>query len=468
MASWGSPTSDTVPPAYARQSSWSAAEWNGSDAAAAAPPPAASPLDGYALPTDHAHDADAARTRPRAGTRTSGFAATAEEDEVQADWALPPLERVQVALKGDMQGWAFVKHHVWTIIHPEKSTSVDRRYSDFVDLLDILTKRYPFRLLPALPPKRIQVSGHYLATDDLFLDRRRRGLERALTALLAHPVLKRDALLNAFISDDRDFSEYRKANEVSLAEESASRALSPAELASLPSDLDSRLTSVRQRIFPLVEAWTRITTTADRLAHRRANQGKEYATLREALEGAVEATQGAWRPNELGETERHVRATAQLVGEVAETNETSAQRSLDTVVELLKQHREIFVNLRDLYGRQVTLGGDSGDKLRRRLDANAAKLAQLRETAPRPVNFDAEADKLLSLIEADQRAIEAALKRREFIRFCMWEEVRWAWRSTSRLSRMLQDYARDEALFGRRLHEQWSALAGALGGVSEI
>lgn len=203
MASWGSPTSDTVPPAYARQSSWSAAEWNGSDAAAAAPPPAASPLDGYALPTDHAHDADAARTRPRAGTRTSGFAATAEEDEVQADWALPPLERVQVALKGDMQGWAFVKHHVWTIIHPEKSTSVDRRYSDFVDLLDILTKRYPFRLLPALPPKRIQVSGHYLATDDLFLDRRRRGLERALTALLAHPVLKRDALLNAFISDDR-------------------------------------------------------------------------------------------------------------------------------------------------------------------------------------------------------------------------------------------------------------------------
>lgn len=38
------------------------------------------------------------------------------------------------------------------------------------------------------------------------------------------------------------------------------------------------------------------------------------------------------------------------------------------------QHREIFVNLRDLYGRQVTLGGDSGDKLRRRLDANAAKV----------------------------------------------------------------------------------------------
>lgn len=99
--------------------------------------------------------------------------------------------------------------------------------------------------------------------------------------------------------------------------------------------------------------------------------------------------------------------------------------------------------------------------------------------------------------ETDQRAIEAALKRREFIKFCMWEEVRWAWRSSeprhilsprelilirsrgfpiadlacrlaSRLSRVLRDYAADEAAFGRRIHEQWSALAEALGGVTQI
>ncbi|GAA5981999.1 hypothetical protein JCM10908_004698 [Rhodotorula pacifica] len=467
MASWGSNKQESLPPAYGRQGSWSATD--GWSQGGAAPPPPISPMAGYTIDTDTGAvltNAQPTPGRPRAGTQASGFAeAPAVEGE---EWELAPLERVQVALKGDMQGWAFVKHHVWTVIHPEKGTSVDRRYSDFVWLVDSLTKRYPFRLLPALPPKRIQVSGHYLATDDLFLERRRRGLERALTALLAHPVLKRDALLNAFMTEQRDLAEYRKSQEISLAEESASRSLTPAELASLPTDLESRLTSVRQRVIPLVESWTRITSTADRIAHRRQNQGREFASFQEALEGAVETAQGAWRPNEVGQSERHLRSVAGLAGEVGETDETSARRSLDTVVESLKRHREIFVNLRDLFGRQVALGGDQVDKIRKRLDSNTAKLAHLREATPRPPSFEVDAEKLTSLMENDQRLIETALKRREFIKFCLWEEVRWAWRSTSRISKVLRDYAADEAAYGRRIGEQWSALADALGGVPLI
>ncbi|GAA5861824.1 hypothetical protein JCM3774_001315 [Rhodotorula dairenensis] len=468
MASWGSSKQESLPPAYGRQGSWSATDgWtHGGDAAA---PPPISPTAGYTFEPGTGAPQGTTQSsvgRPRAATDASGFAEPPAVDG--EDWELAPLERVQVVLKGDMQGWAFVKHHVWNVVHPDKGTSVERRYSDFVWLIDSLTKRYPFRLLPALPPKRIQVSGHYLATDDLFLERRRRGLERTLTALLAHPVLKRDALLNAFMTEQRDLSEYRKSQEVSLAEESASRTLTPAELASLPADLETRLTSVRQRVIPLVESWTRITSTADKIAHRRQNQGREYAGFRDALEHAVEISQGAWRPSQVGQVERHVRSVASLAGEVAETNELSAQRSLDSVVESLKQHREIFVNLRDLFGRQVALGGDQVDKLRKRLDGNTNKLAQLRETAPRPPSFEVDAEKLTSLIENDQRSIEVALKRREFIKFCVWEEVRWAWRSTSRLSKVLRDYATDEAAYGRRLGEQWAALADALGGVPQI
>lgn len=467
MASWGSNRQDSLPPAYGRQTSWSASDGWTHDAAP--PPPAISATAGYsfdqttgAAPTD----AQPPAARPRAATNASGFAdAAAVEGD---DWELPPLERVQVVLHGDMQGWAFVKHHVWMVVHPDKGTSVERRYSDFVWLVESLTKRYPFRLLPALPPKRIQVSGHYLATDELFLERRRRGLERALTALLVHPVLKRDALLNAFMTEQRDLSEYRKSQEISLAEESSSRTLTPTELASLPTDLETRLTSVRQRVIPLVESWTRITSTADKIAHRRQNQGREYASLRDALENAVETCQGAWRPNEVGQVERHIRSVASLASEVAETNETSAQRCLDTVVQSLKQHREIFVNLRDLFGRQVALGGDQVEKLRKRLDGNTHKLAQLREAAPRPPSFEVDAEKLASLIETDQLSIETALKRREFIKFCMWEEIRWAWRSTSRLSKVLRDYASDEAAFGRRLGEEWSSLADALSGLPQI
>lgn len=44
---------------------------------------------------------------------------------------------------------------------------VIRRYSDFDWLLDCLQKKYPFRLLPVLPPKRL--SGMYIILFDLFL-----------------------------------------------------------------------------------------------------------------------------------------------------------------------------------------------------------------------------------------------------------------------------------------------------------
>lgn len=43
---------------------------------------------------------------------------------------------------------------------------VIRRYSEFVSLWDVLYRRYPFRLFPALPPKRI---GGWFEKDIWFL-----------------------------------------------------------------------------------------------------------------------------------------------------------------------------------------------------------------------------------------------------------------------------------------------------------
>lgn len=47
--------------------------------------------------------------------------------------------------------------------------SVTRRYSEFVYLMSVLEARFPLRLLPALPPKRLGLNGRYLAVDDNFL-----------------------------------------------------------------------------------------------------------------------------------------------------------------------------------------------------------------------------------------------------------------------------------------------------------
>jgi sorting nexin-8 len=72
---------------------------------------------------------------------------------------LPPqwwkgMEQVNVTVHGQ-QGLFFNRFMVYSVQSYSRGVTVLRRYSEFVFLWDCLVKRYPFRLLPQLPPKRI-------------------------------------------------------------------------------------------------------------------------------------------------------------------------------------------------------------------------------------------------------------------------------------------------------------------------
>jgi sorting nexin-8 len=64
-------------------------------------------------------------------------------------------EHVTIKLLPDKEGMFMFQHHNYQVSSPRRGSKVVRRYSDFVWLLDCLQKRYPFRQLPLLPPKRV-------------------------------------------------------------------------------------------------------------------------------------------------------------------------------------------------------------------------------------------------------------------------------------------------------------------------
>jgi len=64
-------------------------------------------------------------------------------------------EYISVTLMPEKEGMFFFQHHNYEVSSPRRGSKVIRRYSDFVWLLDCLHKRYPFRALPLLPPKRV-------------------------------------------------------------------------------------------------------------------------------------------------------------------------------------------------------------------------------------------------------------------------------------------------------------------------
>jgi sorting nexin-8 len=64
-------------------------------------------------------------------------------------------EHIVVVLMPEKEGMFMFQHHNYEVSSSRRGSKVIRRYSDFVWLLDCLHKRYPFRALPLLPPKRV-------------------------------------------------------------------------------------------------------------------------------------------------------------------------------------------------------------------------------------------------------------------------------------------------------------------------
>lgn len=109
-------------------------------------------------------------------------------------------ENILVTLMPGKEGVFMFQHHNYEITSVRRACKVIRRYSDFVWLLDCLQKRYPFRVLPLLPPKRVAVNGNHLSNDGSFIEKRRRGLARFLGALVRHPILSQEQLVVMFLT----------------------------------------------------------------------------------------------------------------------------------------------------------------------------------------------------------------------------------------------------------------------------
>ncbi|KAI0666812.1 hypothetical protein C8Q78DRAFT_1107213 [Trametes maxima] len=198
------------------------------------------------------------KTPPALGSLNNGAPSSISGTGLPREW-WKKQETIFVNVLGH-QGFVLNRYLVYEV-SSDRGAPVPRRYSEFVFLWDVLVKRYPFRLLPALPPKRIQ-------PDEGFLEQRRRGLTRFINFVVNHPIIKDDGVLAAFLTEP-SFEEWRKHTAISYEEESASKRVDRVEEMGIPSDLDDKLAVVRGKIGFLIEHWQRICLLTERIVRRR-------------------------------------------------------------------------------------------------------------------------------------------------------------------------------------------------------
>ncbi|PFH56209.1 hypothetical protein XA68_16895 [Ophiocordyceps unilateralis] len=375
-------------------------------------------------------------------------------------------ENMVVTLMPEKEGMFLFQHHNYEVASQRRGSKVIRRYSDFVWLLDCLQKRYPFRVLPLLPPKRVAVNGNHLSNDGAFIEKRRRGLARFLNALVRHPVLSQEQLVVMFLTVPTELAVWRKQATISVQDEFVDKALPTGLEDSLPLTLEELFLRTRAGVRRSAELYINVCNIMDRLVKRTegvaADHGRVAMTLVSLTESSADtyATDASEVPllnDGLVATSKHLRTCQTLL-------EDEGRGWDEGVLEDLKRQRDALVSVRDMFDRRERLDRDTIPSLERRIQGNETKLAGLR-SKPEGTVKPGEIERIAESIIKDKVSIVEQHNRSVLVRECIRDELATFQASQYHVSRWNQDWAGERVKYSEMLADNWRRLLDELEGM---
>ncbi|KAF4551325.1 Sorting nexin mvp1-like protein [Elsinoe fawcettii] len=373
-------------------------------------------------------------------------------------------EEITVGLLDEKEGMFLFQHRNYEVVSTRKNSKVIRRYSDFVWLLDCLHKRYPFRQLPLLPPKRVAINGNHLAADTSFLEKRRRGLARFANALVRHPVLGQEQLVVMFLTVPTELAVWRKQATISVQEEFVGRTLPSGLEDSLPSTLPQLFDTVRVGVKRSAEFYIDLCNRVEKLTKYNAGLAGEYMRLSLAMENLAEASEETYAVdtndvpllNEgLKSVSKHFDANRAILEDEGRAWDLGA-------LEDFKRQRDCLVSMRELFDRRDRYAKDNIPQLERRIESNENKLAGLRN---KPDAKPSDIEKVEDAIIKDKQSIVDQHARGVFIKECVRDELQYFNRSIYHISRMHQDWSQERVKYSELGADNWRSLADQVEGM---
>ncbi|PYH45599.1 sorting nexin Mvp1 [Aspergillus saccharolyticus JOP 1030-1] len=361
-------------------------------------------------------------------------------------------EVITITLLPEKEGMFMFQHRNYEVKSARRGSTVVRRYSDFVWLLDCLHKRYPFRQLPLLPPKRIAVNGTHLSADsNSFLEKRRRGLVRFTNALVRHPILSQEQLVVMFLTVPTELSVWRKQATISVQDEFAGRALPPDLEDSLPSNLTDLFETVRSGVKRSAEVYINLCTLLERLAKRNEGLAADHLRFSLALQSLTEVTRDTYAvdTNDVPLLNEGIKATARHLSASQSLLEDEARAWEDGMLEDLKRQRDCLVSVREMFDRRDRYARNNIPQLERRIENNERKLQELRA---RPQGTDKE-----SIVQQHARGV--------FIKECIRDELAFFQQSQYHISRLHQDWSQERVKYSELQADNWRSLSDQVEGM---
>ncbi|EHH17105.1 Sorting nexin-8 [Macaca mulatta] len=171
-------------------------------------------------------------------------------------------DTVQVELIPEKKG-LFLKHVEYEVSSQRFKSSVYRRYNDFVVFQEMLLHKFPYRMVPALPPKRM------LGADREFIEARRRALKRFVNLVARHPLFSEDVVLKLFLSfSGSDVQNKLKESAQCVGDEFLNCKLATRAKDFLPADIQAQFAISRELIRNIYNSFHKLRDRAERIASR--------------------------------------------------------------------------------------------------------------------------------------------------------------------------------------------------------
>ncbi|GAB1607628.1 sorting nexin-8-like [Argonauta hians] len=190
------------------------------------------------------------------------------------------LENIKVELVPEKKG-LILKHVEYEITSQKFRSTVLRRYNDFLVINEMLMMRFPYRMIPRLPPKKM------MGANREFIEHRRKSLRRYLNIIGRHPRMHNDKLFECFLTFAGPDVQTRLREQFrGIPDEFMTSNLADKAKDLVPRDTQSQLATSKEHIRTLYNSVTKLKDISERLVIQSTSYatdmlqfGKELRTL---------------------------------------------------------------------------------------------------------------------------------------------------------------------------------------------
>lgn len=354
----------------------------------------------------------------------------------------------------------YVKHLIeLPTAQQNKERTVIRRYSDFLWLQEVLHRRYPFRLIPELPPKKIGSQN----LDPTFLSERRQGLTRFINLVAKHPILVRDDLVVTFLSVPTDLSSWRKQANYDTSDEFMDRKISKEFMSSIwKNEFAKEWNAAARNIEKMMGIWDRVALLIVRQAKRLENIASEQKVFGNLLSQLSNNTSHLYPVeynstvleinNNLSITTKHIKALNELYTKHSEELSGDLLCKVKLYISMLRAFKALFE-------RYQLMATNNIKQLQKHVKYNLDRLENMKG---KPDASSIEYDKLKRIITKDKKSIYEQANRSWLIRECILEEFTAFQNTQYMITKITQGWvSTNSSATGLRLNE-WESLANLI------